>query len=150
MIPRSSEAQQRPSTESFPPVTHVTNGTDAPRALVRILPLRGYVAAGYAAERCAAMAHLTGGGFTMRSSVLLFGAAMALGLAACSNDAEPDETVLPGDSPSYQTEPATATPAPAPMTTDDSLLMRDTLMQRDSVPAPIDPLQPPPPAPPQS
>lgn len=78
----------------------------------------------------------------MRSSALLFGAAMMLGLAACGNEDEV-EPVLPGEGPTYQTEPATA--APAPMITDDSLVLPDSLQQRDSVPPPIDPTVPPPP-----
>ena len=83
----------------------------------------------------------------MRSSALLFGAAMMFGLAACGPDGEEVEPVLPGDAPTYQTEPATATPAP--MTSDDSLILRDSMLvpdstRRDTSPPLMDPLQPPP------
>ena len=82
----------------------------------------------------------------MRSSALLFGAAMMLGLAACGPDGQEVEPVLPGDGPTY-TEPAAATPAPM---TDDSLVLPDSLtdsMRRDSAPPLMDPLAPPSPPP---
>ena len=81
----------------------------------------------------------------MRSSALLSGAALLIGLAACGPNDQEVEPVLPGDDPTY-TEPATATPAPM---TDDSIVVTDSLMlpdslRRDSVPPLVDPLQPPP------
>ena len=83
----------------------------------------------------------------MRSSALLFGAAMMLGLAACGPDGREVEPVLPGEGPTYA-EPATATPAPGigvdSLVFPDSLTVADSL-RRDSAPPLMDPLTPPPP-----